>query len=111
VLIDAAIDAANSEFLDTAVQSLERMKYCATIAGEELGLLEAAIALLQNPPSIAENTSAAFKIVKYLYQFSLGRFTLHVWMMIQNNIQLSLISSSQQCSRYQQYHFYRQNAA
>jgi|GEM_PF-4247404 len=37
VLIDAAIDAANSEFLDTAVQSLERMKYCATIARKKRG--------------------------------------------------------------------------
>lgn len=109
VLIDAAIEAADSGRLDSAMRSLERLKYCVPITGEDLALLEEAMKLFEMPIP-QEKSSWSLKITNYLLNFAIGRALLNVWMMIQSNIQLSLISFSKQCTKYIHHLLYRTNA-
>lgn len=107
--IDAAIEAANSGTLNSAMRILGNLKYCVPITGEELALLEEAIKLLEmSVPH--KKSSVSLKITNYLLKFAIGRALLSVWIIIQSKIQLSLISLGKQCIKYQQHFLYRINA-
>lgn len=97
LLLDAAIKAVNASILDSALRILEKMKYCEPLSGSELALLEEAERLLRTLPKNRRNESLEFKIARYLGRFLVGRLTLNAWLMIQNNIQLFLISLTPLC--------------